>query len=130
MQEHGTFDIDVIGQTIKVKLYDQWNYEVTVRFVKEFKLKALTICHKPWACVVDLSEWELGTPDIWELLEEGNVWSSEHNQKYEASISQLAVHKQIMEKSDESLSNVETKAFNNETQALAWLESVGIKTTA
>jgi len=130
MQEHGTFNIDLRGQTVRVKLYDQWNYEVTVRFVQEFKLKALTICNKPWACVVDLSEWELGTPDIWELLEEGNVWSSEHNQKYEASISQLAVHKQIMEKTDESFSNVETKAFNNETQALAWLESVGIKTTA
>ena len=129
MQEHGSFQIEIIGQTIKAKLFDQWNYEITVRFVAEFKLKALFICDKPWACIVDLTQWELGTPDIWDLFVEGNVWSSQHNQKYEASISKLAVHKRVMEITDESLKGVVTQAFNNETDALEWLESVGIKTT-
>jgi len=28
---------------------------------------------QPWACLVDLLDWELGTPDIWAPLEDGNL---------------------------------------------------------
>ena len=129
MQEHGSFEIEVTGQTIRVKLYDQWNSETTVRFISEVKTKALTIYDKPWACLVDLSDWELGTPELWSLFDEANIWCSEHNQKYEASVSKLALHKQVMEKSDEAFIGVQTNAFGNTPDALAWLESVGIKTT-
>mgnify|MGYP000067038300 CR=1 FL=1 len=129
MQEHGSFEIEVTGQTIRVKLFDQWNYETTVRFCNEFKVIALTISDKPWACLVDLLDWELGTPDIWAPLEGGNLWSSNNNQKYEASVSKLGVHKHVMKKSDEALIGVQTNAFDNVTDALAWLEEVGIRTT-
>ncbi|NQZ87572.1 MAG: hypothetical protein HRT54_08315 [Colwellia sp.] len=128
MQEHGTFDITTTGQTIRVRLYDQWNYETSVRFCHEAKTEALLICNRPWAFLIDLSKWELGTPDCYAPFEDVNRWASKHNQICEASIIKLAIHQNIIEKTDLAFTGVKTKLFDNEQEALFWLESQGVST--
>lgn len=128
MNEHGTFKITVTGQTIRVKLYDQWNYETSVRFCDEVKAEALLICNKPWAFLIDLSKWELGTPDSFTPFLEVNKWASKHNQACEASIPNLFIHKEIIKQTDLAFTGVKTKMFKNETEAIDWLDSQGIST--
>jgi hypothetical protein len=128
MNEHGTFKITVTGQTIRVKLYDQWNYETSVRCCHEAKAEALLICNKPWAFLVDLSEWELGTPDSYEPFMEVNKWASLNNQTCEATIINLFIHKEIIEQTDLAFTGVKTKMFKNEPDALFWLNGQGIST--
>jgi len=128
MNEHGTFKITVTGQTIRVRLYDQWNYETSVRCAREAKAEALLICSQPWAFLIDLSKWELGTPDSNAPFLEVNKWASQHNQICEATITNLFIHKEIIEQSDLAFTGVKTKMFKNENEAILWIENQGIST--
>ena len=128
MREHGSYQIQLIGQVISTKLIGQWNYETTEHYVNDALAQAKLISDKPWACLIDLTEWELWTPDVWPLLEEANRWSAANNQKYEATITKMATHERVLEKTDEGFSGgVITQVFDNHQKALEWLQSVGIK---
>ncbi|MDA8622168.1 hypothetical protein N9L48_05925 [Psychrosphaera sp.] len=126
MQEHGSFEINIIDQTIVVNCYGSWNHETVKRMCNEYKEHALQINDKDWACLVDLSQWELATPEMWNEIQKLNEWSNNNNQKFEAVICSLYIQKTLMEQSHTVLTNVETKFCDNIEQAYAWLNSVGV----
>ena len=47
-----------------------WNYEAIVEWGNEFKNIVIQMSNKPWACIVDLTAWDLGTPDKRRYLSE------------------------------------------------------------
>jgi hypothetical protein len=126
MIEHGSFQMEVIDQTLVVKCFDAWNTETVVRMCKEYKELVKTIKDKPWACLVDLSQWELSTPDMWEKIDELNEWANQNNQKYEAVICSLSIQRMFLEASHEVLTNVESRFCDDLQEAFNWLQSVGV----
>lgn len=126
MLEHGSFDMKIIDQTLVVRCFDSWNNETVLRMCKEYREHVNKINDKPWACVVDFTQWELSTPEMWTHIDELNEWGNSHKQKYEAVVCSSSVQKFLMEKSHDVLTNVEANFFENLTQAYEWLESVGV----
>ena len=126
MLEHGSFDMKIIEQTLVVRCFDAWNNETVLRMCKEYKDLVSKINNKPWACIVDLTQWELSTPEMWIHIDELNVWGNINNQKYEAVVCSSSVQKYLMEKSHDVLTNVEAKFYDELVQAYEWLESVGV----
>ena len=59
MLEHGSFEFEVVEQTLVVKCFDAWNVETVLRMCSEYKDHVKKINDKPWACLVDLTQWEL-----------------------------------------------------------------------
>ena len=50
MQEHGSFEMEIIDQTLIVRCFDDWNQELVVRLCKEYKelVKKLALdCEHP-----------------------------------------------------------------------------------
>jgi hypothetical protein len=76
---------------------DSWNVETAIRCSLEYKALAETICHSPWACVVNLLSWELGTPDIWPKIDNVNAWADKHNEKFEAVICSNSLQTYMLE---------------------------------
>ncbi|PHR72347.1 MAG: hypothetical protein COA66_06440 [Arcobacter sp.] len=126
MYEHGSYKIKVINQTIIVECFDSWNIETVLRFCKEYKEMVEEIKYKPWACLVDLSQWELSTPDMWDEIYKLNEWSNDKNQKYEAVICSLSLQEILVANSHKAFINVESNFFKNIDQACNWLTSVGV----
>jgi len=126
MQEHGSFKIEVIDQTLIIKCFDAWNVETVIRLCREYKEHVEGIKDKPWACLVDLSQWELSTPDMWNEINKLNEWGNINNQKYEAVICSMSLQQMLMEESHTVLTNVETKFCDNMEQAYNWLNSFGV----
>ena len=126
MQEHGSFQMKIVEQTLIIKCFDAWNLETVLRLCKEYKGLVEQINDKPWACLVDLSQWELATPEMWDEISELNKWGNSNNQKYEAVICSTSLQKTLMEDSHKVLTNVETKFCENIEQAYEWLNSVGV----
>ncbi|MBU2894770.1 hypothetical protein KO495_15770 [Colwellia sp. D2M02] len=126
MQEHGSFKMKIIGQTLVVKCFDAWNIETVLRLCREYKVLVNQIKDKPWACLVDLSQWELSTPEMWDEIDKLNAWGNINNQKYEAVICGMSLQKTLMEDSHTVLTNVESNFFDNIEQAYAWLSDIGM----
>jgi hypothetical protein len=129
MQSHGSFELSIKDQTLIVKAIGAWNYETAVNCGKEYKRLVHKLKLKPWACLVDLTEWELFTPDASDYIDELNEWGNLNNQKYEVVVCGLFIQQALLEKSHEVLTNVETKFSENLKQAYEWLETVGVMKT-
>lgn len=127
MQEHGTFEMDLHGQVIRLKVFGCWNRETTSRWCSEYKARIDSIKTKPWARFIDLTFWELTTPDVWECVDEVNTWANLNNQKYEVVICPLPIQKYILQRAHQVLSNVEIIFCKNIQEAKKWLELNGMK---
>ena len=126
MLEHGSFEFEVVEQTLVVKCFDAWNVETVLRMCSEYKDHVKKINDKPWACLVDLTQWELSTPEMWAHIDELNEWGNLNNQKYEVVVCNSAVQQYLMENSHEVLTNVEAIFCENLAQAYGWLTGLGV----
>ena len=99
MLEHGSFNLSLIDQTIISEAFGSWNIETAIRWADEFKLLVGQISNAPWACIVDLSNFELAPLDVWAYIDEINLWCNVNNQKYEVLICSSSLQKAILEKS-------------------------------
>lgn len=126
MQEHGSFNMNITDQIIIINAYGAWNLETALRWGREFKLLANQIESSPWACIVDLSSFELAIPEVWEHIDEINDWCNLHNQKYEVVICSLSIQKSLLENSHKKLTNVETNFCSSLKQSIEWLSKFGV----
>ena len=92
---------------------------------EEFKLNASKLIDAPWACLVDLSDWQLAGRDIWEPIVALNHWCSEHNQALEAVVCEMAVQKFMIERAHGALPETQIAFFDNMTKAKQWIRSKG-----
>lgn len=126
MQPHGSYTLTRKDQAVIVKAFGAWNFETAENCGKEFIKLVCELRHKPWGCLLDLTEWDLFTPDASACLHELNKWSGNNNQKYEVVVCDSPTQHALIEKDHDVLLNVETKFCENIEQAYLWLESVGV----
>lgn len=126
MLEHGSFRMEINAQTLIIRCYGAWNIQTVIRMCQEYREHVNRISDSPWACLVDFTQWELSTPEMWEHIDELNEWGNANNQKFEAVVCSLSIQQHLMEISHDVLTNVDARFFDNLTQAYEWLEEVGV----
>ena len=126
MQPHGSFKLSVIDRVIIIEAIGAWNYEAAVVFANEYKKRIEQLNKRPWACLIDLTNWELFTPEASDYLDDINRWAERNNQRFEVVVCGLSIQKALLEKNQEAFTNVETKFCENIEQAYEWLKSVGV----
>jgi hypothetical protein len=123
---HGEYAIERRGQIIMLSCTGAWNDYTARQMCQDFLKEAKQICDKPWACLIDVSAWELGPPEIWAPVEKLNTWCNSHNQTYEAVVATKRIHQLLVKRSQEPLTNVTAKQFDTVHDALEWLVKQGI----
>lgn len=127
MVDHGRYKIELTQQVITVHFYGTWNVETSRNMCRDFFKSAYKICAEPWACLVNLSQWELGGPDVWEPIIEVNHWCAKNNQMHEAVVCNYSIQKYILQELQTYLPNTESNFFNNVEAAVNWLQNNGYK---
>ena len=126
MQEHGSFEMHVHEQIISIKVFGAWNFETTARWCAEYRNHIESVKNAPWSRILDLTLWELTTPDVWELVDEVNTWANINNQKFEVVICPFAIQQKLLEKAHQVLTNVEIKYCENLQEAHKWLDNQSV----
>ncbi|MDO6446393.1 hypothetical protein Q4493_11475 [Colwellia sp. 1_MG-2023] len=124
MEEHGSYDLAIEEKTHILKAYGSWNFETAKKWGAETKAILNGIIDKPWVCLVDLSQWELATPDIRTYVHDFNLWLNENNLKYLAVVYSLHLQVEVLKITHVVLTNVEIKYFDNHKDANEWLNSI------
>lgn len=127
MRKRGSYTLEISGQTLILHAYGPWNIKTANSMCFDAKQLIKTIHHKPWACLTDITEWELGTPDIWEPVKKLNSWANRNNQKYEVTVCSPGIQKSLIEKSMKTLTNSELAYVSSKEEALEWLKSRGVE---
>lgn len=127
MNYHGHFTLWRENQLIVAKVYGAWSMDTAQDYATQLKDLALSMNGQPWARVVFLDQWQLGTPDFEKVMKDLMSWCVSHQLKYTAYVfqpSHLREHqldKVINQASDTS----QKKMFTHQQDALDWLNSVG-----
>jgi len=124
---HGSFDMWVDNQVLLARIDGAWNEEETRAYFKKMKQLTKEVIKQPWAQIVYLNDWELGTPENEQLTMELIQWSTEHNLKKTATVysPHLIKQLQIERLKSNSINNTDYRSFQLETEAFAWLKSEG-----
>lgn len=77
-----------------------------------------------WSCLVELSEWGLGLPEIWHLIKKSNALSEQNNHFFEAVVVKTLFKKHILINSHAAFKNVPSEFFDNHDEALSWLSNI------
>ena len=124
---HGSFDMWVDNQVFLARINGAWNEEETQLFFTKLKENVTELINQPWAQIVYLNDWELGTPGNEQVTTELIQWCMEHNLKKAATVysPHLIKKLQIERLTNQSISVVEYRSFPQEQEAFSWLESEG-----
>lgn len=129
MDTHGNFNITIYESLIEISIDESWNVECVQQAIAEFKRLASTL--KPnWACLVNLDNWALATPETEPLVQNFQQWCINHGQKIEAIVvgdsipeTKTFQMQKFMRGTEQS---IEQAYFSNRQQAVQWLNTKGI----
>ena len=126
MKEHGNFILQLKGKIIYVKVIGSWNDLTTRRYCYEYYIIAEPLINTPWAELVDLTEWELDTPESEQLLHELSQWADSHNLTYQAIVGcQSTLQRFQLNSIKNDSEKVVIKYFDKTSEALNWFSSLG-----
>lgn len=130
MRPHGEYTITTNGQVIELAIGGMWNLEGMREFVEAFKKQATGIKNSPWAVLIDLRFWDLGTPETDAVMDDLQDWCLNNNQTHEAVIlSEHAVAAAQMERYSEVIKGkLEQSYFSEPAEARNWLRELGFYT--
>ncbi|MDP5029709.1 MAG: hypothetical protein NWQ54_12360 [Paraglaciecola sp.] len=125
-QEHGSFTIEIKDKTIEVCAFGAWNEKTSELFKEQYLRQAQCLTAEPWACLLNLTDWELGTGEILRVGQDLNAWSYAHNQRFSAIVSSLALHRHLIEKIQEPTKSIQHQYFTQSQAAKDWLRSLNL----
>lgn len=125
MRGHGTFLNNIVDKVLISEWHGAWNLETSLAWSKHYLELAQALSHSPWASLIDLSQWELGTPDINPVIEKVNVWSDSNYLTHEGVVCALNLQSEMAVITHQTMQNVQAATFANKNEAKNWLASNG-----
>ena len=128
MRAHGDYSIEIRGHVVEVTVQSTWNAEGMAEFIEDFKRACMPFAGSAWAALVDLTNWELATPETAEQMDRLQEWCLANNQIYEAMVmaESALVEAQIKRYSMLIEDKLEQRYFSDRIEAQAWLNSLGM----
>ncbi len=121
--EHGESSISIDGDIITVTAVGAFNLEGIVKVIAELKLIIGSFCQKEFKLLFDYSQTEGGTPEVFEKINECNVWLNSQNMVAKALIINSPINLAILESRTPARNSQNSKRFDDKASAIAWLKS-------
>ncbi len=127
MKAHGSFDLRLDNQVLIARLSGAWNEEKSWLYFNKIKEITQPIIGKPWAALLLMNDWELGTPETEQVTKILAEWLSTHGLSKVAEIHDPSLLRQrhIERIVRENPGEIERCHFTEEKEAIAWLASNG-----
>ena len=110
--EHGKSSISVDGDIIYVKAAGAYNQEGIIKGIEELKLVIENFCQKEFKLLFDYSEIEGGTPEVFEEINEFNIWLNSQNMLAKALVINSSVKLAILESRTPARKSQNDKIFD------------------
>ncbi len=77
-----SFDTDVKNQMLYGKIYGIWKVETAKEYADEMKETVKPLIKKPWAKLMDLTNWKSSHPEVIEVIGNLNKWCRQNNMEW------------------------------------------------
>ena len=86
MKDKGSFDLWQTDNILNASITGLWNSSVASQYRSAFVKHASMLSHAPWAHVVYLDNWVLGTPEIEPIIQGLVKWCNNNNLAFAAHV--------------------------------------------
>jgi len=122
-QPHGNYNVNVKDNIIHIRFSGSFNENCTNDLFQEIKSVIKYFKEKGILILSDLSTFQGATPDAYYISEKYNQWLNTKNLIAKAIVFHSTVVQDINLSRVQSLKEQNIKYFDNESNALAWLNS-------
>jgi|GEM_PF-2532368 len=123
---HGKYCFSIQGQIIKVKAFQTWNLECSQKFFEDYQLFVLAHKLQKFGAIADLRQFEGGTPEA--ITDFGRIsqWAYDNGQIARAQVIDSQLKGYTLEKPNDGKTIFPIQNFDNVSQAMTWLASLGL----
>jgi SpoIIAA-like len=125
-EAHGKFDITLKGDIFFIKMSHKWNLEGAEKFFSKYETLVRQHNLKKYGVLSDLTDFEGGTPDAIQYFEKISDRAQIFGQVARALIMNSDLKEFMVNQADNGKERFPTRIFSEETEAIAWLESLGL----
>ena len=122
--EHGKSYISVDGDLITVKIIGAFNKEGVIQSIEEIKSAVESFNQKKFKLLFDYSKAEGGTPDVFDKINECNIWLNSQNMVAKAIVINSSIHLAILESRTPARNLQKSKNFEDKGTAMNWLKTL------
>ncbi|UCG62649.1 MAG: hypothetical protein JSV52_05020 [Candidatus Zixiibacteriota bacterium] len=121
-------DADVENAIMYEKIYGVWRVETAENYNRDYVEEARELVKKPWAKLIDLSNWKTGSPEVIEKIGEHLEWCRKNNMIWSINIINNPVTYSQLQKmfSKGGTKNI-SKTFRTREEAERFLKQQGFK---
>ena len=120
--EHGESFISVDGDIIIVRAVGAFNEEGIDKTIDNLKSVIASLGPKGFKLLFDYSKATGGTPDVFNKINECNIWLNGQNMIAKALVIESQIQLGILESRTPARRSQNAKNFNNEENAINWLK--------
>lgn len=125
-----SFDLDEKNRVLYGKIYGVWKKDTAVAFSDEQKEIVKPLLKKPWAKLMDLSNWKIAHQDVISVIGDLNHWCRKNGMEWAVYvINQPAGYAQLMKMFESGKYSDLTQTFRNRDDAEKFLTEKGYKIT-
>jgi hypothetical protein len=121
--EHGKNIISVEGDIIISKVIGAFNAEGIDKSIADLKVAVDSFCQSEFKLLVNYIDTEGGTPEVYEKINEFNIWLNSKNMVAKALVSNSNVALSIRESRTPTVISLNERVFDDEANAMNWLKS-------
>lgn len=74
-----TIDVDEEAHVVYVKIYGKWREETAESYHRDFKEELTPLLGKPWAKLVDVTNWKTSYEEVTTVIGKHMKWSRAHD---------------------------------------------------
>jgi hypothetical protein len=79
-------DVDAQNRIVYEKIFGVWKVHTAEAYVRDFEQEVEPVLDRPWAKLVDLSNWKAGYPEIVAIIGRHLAWCRKHNMVWSVNI--------------------------------------------
>lgn len=119
-------DTDPLNLIVYVKIYGVWREDTARTYHEEFIKEVAEMLDKPWARLVDLSNWRTASDEVIEIIGQHMLWCKDNNCKASAYVIDNPItYGQLMRMIEKGQVKEMTKTFRTRSEAEKFLKEQG-----
>lgn len=118
-----SFDVDEVNAVIYAKVFGIWKADIARSYHEDFKVEVAPIIGKPWAKVIDLTNWRTSFPEVIKIIGEHMAWSRANNEAISLYVlNNPSTFRQLQEMFDAGRTKGLSKTFRTYADAEKYLK--------
>ncbi len=125
---HLEYDIDVDedNRIVYEKIYGIWRIDTAKSYKDDFEREVQGVIDKPWAKLIDLSNWKTAHPEVIEIVGKHLEWCRKHNMQWSVNvINNTVTYGQLLKMFEKGATKEISKTFRTYKEAEEFLTAEG-----